>query len=306
MYIPDRFGTGTRFAPRIRLMAGHLPVVVCCSVLLLMGRSAGHGAYHDVVAAITAELQKKPDDAALHYRLAEAHAGHEDWQACFEEIKHVERLAPGAYPTGYLRGLALHAAGNDAEAKRELDALLSTHPKHVDALATRGRVLMKLGEPAAASQDFRKAMQYAVSPSAGLVTEAAKVIAAAGNLEDASRLLDERLKANPDDPELLACALEIDRQRGAWDAALRRVDALQKTAPKPEPWMARRAELLQAAGRPDEARAAWTALRSHLLSLPNLERGTPLLAGILAQTEKALGKESPSPVIAAPTSPPKS
>jgi predicted Zn-dependent protease len=302
----DRFEAGTRFAPRIRLMAALLPVIFCCSVLLLMGRSAGHGAYHDVVTALSAELQKEPDDAALHYRLAVAHADHEEWQACLEEVVTVERLAPGAYPTGYLRGLALHAAGKDDEAKRELDAFLITQPKHVNALATRGRVLMKLGDPAAASQDFQKAIQHSVSPTAGLVSEAAKVIAAAGNPEDASKLLDERLKANGDDPELLACALEIDKGRGAWDAALRRVDALQKTAPKPEPWMARRAELLHTAGRPDEARAAWTALRAHLLSLPNLERGTPLLVGILAQTEKALGNKSPSPVIAAPSSPPKS
>ena len=70
-----------------------------------------HGAYHELVERIEAELKKSPADAALHFKLAEAHAGHEEAKACLKEIAEVERLAPGVYPTGYLRGFSLFQSG---------------------------------------------------------------------------------------------------------------------------------------------------------------------------------------------------
>ena len=52
--------------------------------------------------------------------------------------------------------------------------------------------------------------------------------------------------------------------------------------------MARRAELLALAGRLDEARAAWSALKQHLSSLPNLQRGTPDFLALSAKADAAL------------------
>ncbi len=300
MFILHRFGSETRFPRRVGLMAGRLLVVACFSGLVLMQRAPGHGAYHDVVEAITAELQKKPDDAALRYRLAEAHAGHDEWQACLSELERVDRLAPGKFSTGYLRGLALHNADKNDEAKKQLDEFLLTHPGHVQALATRGRVFLKLGRAPEAMADLQKAVDLSTTPETDLITDLAIACRDAGKPAEASKVIDAGLKTDGNSPDLLQCALGIETAAGLWDAALGRIAALQQSAPRPEPWMARRAELLQTAGRADEALAAWTALRAHLLSLPNLERGTPLLACILAQTEKALGNESPSPVIAVP------
>jgi tetratricopeptide (TPR) repeat protein len=284
------------------LLAVRLLAVVCFSSLLLMERAAAHGAYHDVVEEIRVKLQKKPDDAALRYRLAEAHAGHDEWQACLEELERVDRLAPGKYPTAYLRGLALHNAGKENEAKKQLDDFLLTNPSHVQALATRGRVFLKLGRASEAMVDLQKAVSLSSDAETDLITDLAIACRDAGKSAEASKVIDAGLKTAGNSPDLLQCALGIETAAGLWDAALGRIDALEKAAPRPEPWMAYRAELLQTAGRADESRAAWTALRAHLLSLPNLERGTPLLAGILAQAEKALGNQSPQPVIAPPKS----
>jgi tetratricopeptide (TPR) repeat protein len=302
MRIPHCLRAETRFPLRVGLTASRLLLLVCFSGPVLMERTTAHGAYHDVVAAITAELEKKPDDAGLRYRLADAHADHDEWQACLSELDRVDRLAPGIYPTGFLRGLALHNADKNEEALKHLDDFLLAHPGHVEALATRGRVFLKLGRAPEAMADLQKAVDLSTTPETDLITDLAIACRDAGKPAEASKVIDAGLKTAGNSPDLLQCALEIETAAGSWDAALGRIEALQKAAPRPEPWMARRAELLQAAGRPDEARAAWRALREHLLSLPNLERGTPLLAGILAQTEKALGNESPSPVIAPPKS----
>ena len=280
-----------------------LPALVVSSILLT-GRSSGHGAYHDVVAALSSELQRNPNDAALRYKLAEAHAGHEDWRACIREIKLVERLAPSVYPTDFLRGFALHVAGKEDEAKKVLDVFLAGSPRHQDALATRGRVLVKLGRPVEAAADFQKAVDLATVPPPDLIAELATCHAQAGKIKEACESIDAGLRATGDVPSLLLCALEIETRAGAWDAALRRIDALQKSAPREEPWMARRAELLHQAGRNGESLTAWRSLRDRLLSLPNLERGTPTNLSFLNQARRALEESSPLPVSAPPTSSP--
>lgn len=269
--------------------------------LLLAGRSYGHGAYHDVVAALSAELQRNPNDAALRYKLAEAHAGHEDWRACIREIKLVERLAPSVYPTDFLRGFALHLAGKAEEAKKVLDVFLAASPRHQDALSTRGRVLVKLGRPAEAAADFQRAVDLSTVPQPDLIVELATCQAQTGKTREACASIEAGLKAAGDVPSLLLCALEIETKAGAWDAALGRIDALRKTAPREEPWMARRAELLHLAGRTDESLTAWRSLRDRLLSLPSLERGTPTNLSLLNQARSALGESPPAPVSAPPS-----
>lgn len=261
-----------------------------------------HGAYHDLVARIEAELKKSPADAALHYKLAKAHAGHEDAKACLKEIAEVERLAPGVYPTGYLRGLSLFLGGENEQAKEVLDQFLRTHPDHVDALATRGRVLAKMDRPAESTADLQAAVKASPSPSGELVMELALAYQKLGKPEEASKVLDDALKTARDAPLLLECALKIETAGGMWDSALGRIDGLQKNAPRPEPWMAKRAELLAKAGRTEDARTAWIALRDRLVSLPSLERGTPQNSQLLTQARQALGETAPAPVAIPPAS----
>lgn len=271
-------------------------------VVLSVGQVFGHGAYHDVVAALSAQLQRNPGNAATRYQLAEAHAGHDEWQACLREINIVERLAPGEYPTPYLRGFALHIAGRETEAKAVLDSFLAENPRHTGALTTRGRVLVKLGRPAEAAADLQQAVALAHTPQPDLIAELASAYVKAGQTESALKALDAGLAAAGDVPSLLRCALEIETRAGALDAALLRIDALQKTAPSPEPWMAERARLLARSGRAPEARAAWLALRGHLLAMPNLKRGTPQNAALLAEARQALGESPPAQVVAPPAS----
>jgi hypothetical protein len=63
---------------------------------------------------------------------------------------------------------------------------------------------------------------------------------------------------------------------------------MRQSAPRPEPWMARRASILAQAGRIEESRAAWQALVDHLSALPNLERGSHAMSTLMEQAKQAL------------------
>ena len=83
-------------------------------------------------------------------------------------------------------------------------------------------------------------------------------------------------------------ALELELMLGRYDDALARVEVLQKSAPRPEPWIARRASVLAQAGRFNESKAAWQALITHIQALPNLERGSHSMQLLTEQAQQAL------------------
>lgn len=283
-----------------------LSTLSTCAWLLLLGGpqlAAGHGAYHDVVEELTRRLEATPDDADLRFTLACAHQEHGEWALALAELERVERLAPARHPTGWVRGQALATGGHWQAAKGELDRFLTTLPGHAGALALRGRVLLHLGQAKAALDDFQAALKANANPSPELCLEATAAMQAAEGTKPAAELLASLIdRQTRPDPGLLARALELDVESGRLAQALTRVDALQATAPRPEPWMARRAELLAQAGRNAESRAAWQALHDHLAALPSLERGIPLLVPLAAQARQALGLAAPA-VVAAPPAP---
>lgn len=246
-----------------------------------------------MVEEMTRKLAVTPDDDALRFKLACAHQEHGEWKAALVECERVRRLNAARHDLGFIEGMALMEGGQFQAAKGVLDEFLAGKPDHAAALAQRGRVFLRLGNRAEAQKDFEKALQLKSDAPAAWWLEAGQ----AGN---AVEVLRRALGAHSDDPELLTASLDAELKAGNTDEALKRIAGMQKRAPRPEPWMQRRAEVLQAAGRADEARAAWAALHTHLHALPNLERGTPLLAAVLAQTQKALGITTLTPVSAPP------
>jgi hypothetical protein len=82
----------------------------------------------------------------------------------------------------------------------------------------------------------------------------------------------------------------IDLEIGANDfsAALVRVETMRRTAPRPEPWMAKRASILAQQGRIPESRAAWQELITHLAALPSAERGSHAMSTLIEESRQAL------------------
>ncbi len=273
---------------RRSLIAIVLAVLSACP-----SQAQAHGAYHDVVEGIARKLVVTPDDAALRFKLACAHQEHGEWEQALIECERVRRLSSGEHEVELIEGMALAEGGLHEAAKGVLDVFLTKQPRHASALAQRGKVLLKLGKRVEAQNDFAEALRLDSHAPAAWWLEAAQ----AGK---AVEVLRKALQAHADDPEILTASLDAELKAGNADEALRRVDALQKIAPRAEPWMARRAEVLTTAGREAEAREAWAALHRHLMNLPNLERGSPLLAGVLAQTQQALGITAPAVVVAPP------
>lgn len=270
---------------RIISLAFSLTLPLC---LLPLTAALGHGAYHNRLAEIARELESRPSDPALFRQRALLHVSHEDWQAALVDLEQVDRLTSDQIDTSWLRAQALDIGGQPAAAKGVLDVFLKRYPDHAGALATRARVLVKLAEPEAALTDYRTALSKSPHAEPELVQEVVETLTTQKLHEEAASLLETNLRRLGNSPGLVMKALELELMLGRYDDALARVEELQKSAPRPEPWMARRASVLAQAGRFSESIAAWQALHTHTQSLPNLERGAHAMQLIAEQAQQAV------------------
>ncbi len=254
----------------------------------LPGLAFGHGAIDQRIRALTAQIERSPGDGALYFQLAEANYEHEDWAAADDALTAAEKFAPGRFPTDLVRGKILLAARVGKDAKAALDRFLAAHPGDAQALLSRARAWALLGKDEPCLADYRAALAATSRPEPDLFQEAADAMAVRHRPDEAVLVLDSGIKKLGPIPALVLRATTLEAAAGRFDAALSRMDEMEKSAPRPEPWMAKRAALLDQAGRATAARAAWEALGKHLAALPNSERESHAMSMLAVQTQQAL------------------
>jgi tetratricopeptide (TPR) repeat protein len=276
---------------------------LCAALCPLL--TAAHGTFDARLAALNEKLALRPDDAALHFNLAELYCEHEEPTKALAELDRVESLNPGNLPVDYLRGMCLRLAGEPVKALVVMDRFVAAHPDNAFARLQRARIQSALGNVPACLDDYRAVLRCTLRPEPDLVQETADALAKNGFADEALRVIDAALFKLGSIPSLTLRAIDLDTATGRIDSALSRIETLQKTAPRPEPWMARRAILLAQASRPAEARAAWQALLAHLSTLPNLERGSHSMSLLAEQARLALAAlDASAPPASVPTEAP--
>lgn len=262
-----------------------------------------HGDYHEVVSEIEKALEKEPENADLHFRLAVAFEEHGEWSSALVALERVERLAPGKHPVALVQGLALAKGGQSQAAEAMLNEFLETHPKHTKALTERARVRLQLKRCDEAICDFQAVIENCSQPEVEVFFETANVWLSKGNPTEAARVLNEGVTRLSLHPDLLEKAFDVTLAAGQHEVALGHLDALQQASPKPQEWLARKAQLLAQWGRPEDAQKIWRELRDQILARPNLERGQPHFVSLLEKAQRALGETPAITVVVAPPAP---
>lgn len=260
----------------------------CWLLASLIGLAFGHGGYHERLAYLTEEVKKNPSDPRLHFELGDLLGQHGDLKLSLDNLDRVDALASGKFQTDLLRGQALLVAGQPAKAKEALDRQIASQPECVPARLLRARASQRIGEGAASLADYRDVWSRTPLPEPDLVQEVADALAAQGCQTEAAQVLAQGIEKLGRIPSLVLRAMDLEIASKNFDAALGRVEAMCQSAPRPEPWMARRASILAQAGRIEESSAAWNALVKHLAELPNQERGSHAMSKLMEEARHAL------------------
>jgi len=261
------------------------------SVLLQAVSVFAHDGLHELIDAQKKKVETAPSNPALRFELASLYGSHGELELALKNLDRVDALAPGKFQTDFLRSEAFLVVGDFTKAKEALDRQLASHPENPRAWLLRARAERHLGQDKTSLADFREALKRTPSPDPDLIQEVADALATRGFQGEAAQVLAAGIEKLGHIPSLVLRALDLEIATRNCDAALRLVAEMQKDAPRPEPWMARRAAILAQAGRTDESRAAWKALSDHLASLPAPERTSHAMTQFADEARQALASK---------------
>jgi tetratricopeptide (TPR) repeat protein len=261
--------------------------------LLALSAALAHPELDWQIAQLTARIEAGPDDPQLYLQRGELHRIHRDWSAAESDYRRARKLQPDLTVVDYYLGRMKLEAGHPKQAKKLLDRFLAKEPDRPKALVARARVLSHLGQPLAAARDYTRALDAFGEdqrPDPSYYLERARALTSAGSeyVDDAVRGLDEGLARLGQPVTLQLRAIELEVECGRYDAALARLDLIASRADRKESWLLRRAEVLERAGRVDEARRAYAAALDAIETLPFSRSGSRATLRLKTQAATAL------------------
>ena len=273
--------------------------VTACWLALSLAAGPAALSHDDADARIRAldrRIAEEPPNASLFLDRGELHRIEGDHGAALADYARARALDPGLVVVDLCVGRAHLESDRPAEAVEVLTRYLANRPGDARALALRGTGRAALGDHLLAAED----LSYAIAlhgdrdPSLGLYLARARALREAGGVHLAEALtgLDEGLERLGRPVTLELMALDLERTMGRFESALARLDRLVAGARRPEPWLVRRGEVLEQAGRREEARQAYEAARVALEVLPAPVRRRGGAVGLAVRVDAALRRLS--------------
>ena len=198
------------------------------------------------------------------------------WSAAMHDLGHA---AEQGAPRGVVeRGRAeIHLARGDGERTvAAANAALEANADDSEALVLRARGWSMLGRFQVAADDFGQAVAIGVRHPLDLVCERARTLARIPGEGTglALELIEGEVERRGPLPSLLLVALDFEREAGAWDAALARLDQLRRQGWSPARYGLVSGEVLLAKGEREVAVLRWREALDELDRLPPRRRTT--------------------------------
>ena len=259
--------------------------------LLLTVSLFAHEGLHEQIAAVTERIAAAPT-AELYVQRGELHRLHGEWTEALSDYDAAQKLDPSFDVVDFARGRMVLESGDAKSALPSLDRFLARHPDHADAHLARARALVKLDRAAESIADYDAAIAHAPNLTPDLFHERANMLAGLNRIDDALRGLDEGMSRLGVVVSLQTNAIDLEMRARRYDAALARLDTLLRQSARKESWLATRADILQKAGRMEEAQAARREALACIAALPDRLRNSQMTRDLAARLTAAVEPRS--------------
>jgi predicted Zn-dependent protease len=244
---------------------------------------------------VTKELEKQPRNAGLYLRRGELFRAHGDFDSANADLDRVAALEPRMEVLPLARGRLFYEANWPQSAKMALDYFIRSHTNNVEALALRARCQVKLGQRLEGVRDYTRAIEAAGEPQPELYLERAQALNEEGPAyyAEAVKGLEDGMKKMGPLVTLQLYAIDLEVKQKNYDAALARLEKASAASPRKETWLARKGEILQTAGRTEQAIDAFRASLKAISQLPETRRNVPAMQELEKRIQavlQALGK----------------
>jgi tetratricopeptide (TPR) repeat protein len=240
---------------------------------LAPGSTVAHQDLAELVVVHERESARRASDPAVHLEEAHVRRLAHDFDGALVALAHAAAVGADPADAAVVRGQIYLDAGWPGAARAELDRALRTYPERVHLRLIRARASQRLGEPSAAAADYRAAIAGMRAPTPDQVIEYRDVVLETGDEEGALAALDLGMARIGPAPTLQLPAIDLALALDRHQDALRRIDVLLAQSPRNERWLARRGEILERAGRADEARQTYGVALALIEARPATRRG---------------------------------
>lgn len=267
---------------------------------VLVARTAfAHGDMHEQITDATRQLDAEPAGSKrlpfLYFQRGELHRQHGAWAEAEADFDAAERLDPER-KDDKLRDLDLSRgrmyldSNRPAQAKAALDRYLARWGNNPEALMNHARALVALGWGIEAVAHMDKAIANHPQPEPDHFLMRAETLQKLGrkHLARAIRGLDEGIRKLGPIVTLETRAIELELELSRWASALARIDVMLAQQARRDLWLARRADILEQAGRPAQARRAREAAVAAIEQLPPTLRAQKATAELHQRLVRAL------------------
>ncbi|MDQ3061911.1 MAG: hypothetical protein M3R14_03465 [Acidobacteriota bacterium] len=262
-----------------------LGIVFVFSIVVL-----AHDGLHEQIVAVTKEIKKDPQNAALYLKRAELYRLHAEWKNSENDFYKAGKLDANLAVVNLGRGKLWLDAQQYAKAKLALEIFLSKEPNSFEGVLTFARVSAKLKQTKTAVKYFKQAIELSPKDSAEIYLERAETLRSANKVDEALRGLDEGIGRFGELIFLENYAIDLEVERKNYEAALGRLDKLSATLPRKESFLLRRGEILLKAGRKCEARTSLIESKKGFESLSTFRKNVRAVKVQMVRLEKMLAK----------------
>ena len=232
--------------------------------VLFSGTAAlAHIAVDEQMEDLSRRIAGDPDQADLYLKRAELHRALGALDVALEDFERCRRLDPDHTRVDLYVGRMWLDAGEAGRALHHLDSYIKHHSGDPHALGLRAAARLQQNRPLEAAGDYSEAIRLLIArgrtPPPDFYVGRSRALARAGgeHLDEALRGLQDGITALRHPITLEMEAIDIESRLGHVDEALRRLERLSSSLPRPELWLLRRGNVLRTAGRYEEAREAY-------------------------------------------------
>lgn len=221
-----------------------------------------HGDLHERIAALTKAIAEKPADATLRLRRAELHREHKDWQSAHADLAQARRLDPALAAVDLAEALVHFEAGTIDLALPSIDRFISAQPERAEGHLVRARILDALGRSAAAVDSWTRGLEQSAKPQPEhfLARAASQLACRPPRYDEAIGGLEAARAKLGKAVVIRARLIEVLEAAGRVDDALREAALMVAEAKRPEVHLLVRADILLRAGRKSEAAREYRAV----------------------------------------------
>ena len=236
-----------------------------------------HLGVSEEIVEVTVRIADDPDAPELYLLRGDLHRINGHWSEAVADFNKVQQLDRDNAAAELGLGRTWLDRGQYKKAVKHLNRALTRQPDNVRSLVTRAKAFRLLGEPLNAARDYKQAISTFNDPGKPLPEyyfECARAYESAGAsyLDAALQILDAGINRLGNIRILEDYAVDLERMRSNYQAALLRLDRIIDQSTRKESLLIKRGDILLEAGQPAQAEADFAAARDAIDALPAQRR----------------------------------